>query len=210
MARTINPTTVGEAIDVSELYVAAVSADTDAAYTAGTPEILAPMATIGRDTSVNTKTRYYSGMAMFTDTSEGETKMTIAVPGLTTKGRANLLGKPYDAANGKMYDDGKADAPYYAIGYRVSRPGGVEEFVWLLKGKFSIPKNEAETKTDSINEKTLSLEYTAVSTVHKFQLGTEKQGGVKGVEADTTDVAFTGKAEWFASVQKPPEITAGQ
>lgn len=208
MARTINPETVGEAIDVSELYIAKVTADTDAAYTAGTPEILAPMATIGRETAVNTKTRYYSGKAMFTDTSEGETKMTIAVPGLTVKGRSNLLGKPYDTTKGMLYDHGEANAPYYAIGYRVTRPNNVEEFVWLLKGKFSIPKAEAETKTDSINEKTLSVEYTAVSTIHPFQLAADKKSGVKAVEADTTDTAFTTKADWFSAVQKPPEIAA--
>ena len=206
--RTINPTVVGEAIDVSDLFIAKVEADTEAAYTAGTPESLAPVATIGRETAVNTKTRYYSGAPMFTDTSEGETKMTIAVPGLTVHARANLLGKPYDADKGKMYDSGVADPPYYAIGYRVTRPNGVEEYVWLLKGKFAIPKNEVETKTDSINEKTLSVEFTAVRTLHKFQLSADKQGGAKGVEADTTDAKFVDKATWFTSVQKPPEIAA--
>jgi phi13 family phage major tail protein len=209
MERTINPAVVGEAIDVSDLYIAPVNADTDAAYTPGAPESLAPVATIARETAVNTKTRYYSGKALFTDSSEGETKLTVAIPGLTIKGRSNLLGKPYDAANGKMYDDGVASAPYFAIGYRVSRPDGVAEYAWLLKGKFAIPKDEAETKTDSINEKTLSLEFTAVATNHKFQLGTNRKGGAKGVYADTSDAKFTGAEAWFDAVQKPPEIASG-
>ncbi len=203
---TINPTIVGEAIDVSDLYIAAITADTEAAFTPGAPEVLAPVATIARETTVNSKTRYYSGKAMWTDTSEGETKLTIAIPGLTVKGRAGLTGKPYDAASGKMYDDGAANAPYYAIGYRVSRPDGVSEFAWLAKGKFAIPKDEAETKTDTINEKTLSIEYTALVTKHPFQLTAEKKGGVKAVYADTSDAAFTGAATWFDAVQTPPEI----
>lgn len=111
------------------------------------------MATIARETAVNAKTRYYSGVPMFTDMSEGETKITVAVPGLDTKGRATLLGKPYDATSGKMYDDGEANLPYYAIGYRITRPNRITEYVWLLKGKFSIPKDEVETKTDNVNEK---------------------------------------------------------
>lgn len=209
MARTINPTVVGEAIDVSDLFIATITADTDAAYTPGTPESLAPVATIARETAVNTKTRYYSGAALFTDTSEGETKLTIAIPGLTVKGRATLLGKTYDAAAGQMYDDGVANPPYFAIGYRVSRPNDIAEYAWLLKGKFSIPKDEAETKTDSINEKTLSLEFTAVRTIHQYQLAANKKGGAKAVHADTSDVAFTGAAAWFETVKQPPAIVAG-
>ena len=209
MPRTINPTVVGEAIDVSDLYIAAITADTDTAYTAGTPESLAPVATIARETAMNTKTRYYSGAALFTDTSEGETKLTIAIPGLTVKGRATLLGKTYDADAGKMYDDGVANPPYFAIGYRVSRPNDIAEYAWLLKGKFSIPKDEVETKTDSINEKTLTVEFTAVRTNHLYQLSAAKKGGAKAVYADNADAAFTGAATWFEAVQQPPAITAG-
>jgi len=201
---TINPTVVGEAVGVSDLYVALVSADSAAAYTPGTPESLAPSATIARDTTTNSKTRYYSNVAMFVDTAEGETKVTVAIPGLTVEGRANLLGKTYDEASGKMYDDGQANAPYYAIGYAIDRPSGVKEYHWFLKGKFAIPKDEAETKTDNVNEKTLSLEYTAVTTAFKFTYGTGDLRGCKSVEADTSDVAFTGAATWFNAVQTPP------
>lgn len=207
MSRTINPTIVGEAIGVSDLYVAEVTADSDAAYTAGTPESLAPVATIARETAVSTKTRYYSDAALFTDTSEGETKITIVIPGLTVEGRAKLLGKVYDTTNGIMYDSGVANPPYFAVGYCVNRPDGVKEYAWLNKGKFAIPKDEAETKTDAINEKTLSLEYTAVRTVKQFQLDTNTKGGAKACYADTSDSAFMGDATWFNAVKTPPAIT---
>lgn len=213
MPNTINPTVVGEAIGVSDLYVAKITADTDAAFTPGTPEALAPTATIARETTVNTKTRYYSNKAMYADSSEGETKVTAAIPGLTVEGRANLLGKVYNETDGIMYDNGEADAPYFAIGYAIDRPDGIKEFYWFLKGKFSIPKDEGETKTDNVNEKTLTLEFTAVTTTHKFQLvptatNGGKQGGCKLVSADTSDSAFTGAATWFNAVKTPPAIAA--
>lgn len=215
--RNINPTVVGEAIGTSDIYVAQVTVDTDAAYTTETPESLAPTATIARETTVNTKTRYYSNAALFTDTSEGESKVTIVIPGLTVKGRASLLGKTYDDATGQMFDNGEAEPPYFALAYSVDRPDGVKEFVWLSKGKFSIPKDEAETKTGDINEKTLSIEFTAVRTIRKFQLEPKDQennkpgktGGVKAVMADTSDEAFTGAETWFDSVKTPPAIVAG-
>lgn len=214
MPNTINPTVVGEAIGVSELYVAKVTKDDASTYTAGTPESLAPMATIARETTVNTKTRYYSNKAMYADSSEGETKLTAAIPGLTVEGRAALLGKVYDKTNGIMYDNGEANTPYYAVGYAIDRPDGIKEFIWFLKGKFSIPKDEGETKTDNVNEKTLSLEFTAVTTIKQFQLmpttsaGGGKQSSCKLVSADTSDVAFTGAATWFTTVKTPPAISA--
>lgn len=206
---TINPTIVGEAVGVSELYIAKLIKDDAAGYSADTPEILAPMATVARETSTNSKTRYYSDKAMWTDVAEGETKLTIAVPGLTVHAFAETLGKHYDATKGKMYDDGSAsDAPYYALGYAINRPDGVQEFHWFLKGKVSIPKDEGETRTDSINEKTLTLEFTAVTTVAKFQFDTNKIRPCKHVAADTTDTKFNEKDTWFTKVQTPPAVTA--
>lgn len=201
---------VGEAVGVSELYIAKITKDKNeaAGYTTATPELLAPMATIGRETTVNTKTRYYSNKALFVDSSEGETKISPVVPGLTVKKRNELLGKDYDATSGLGFDDGQAKAPYYALGYAIDRPDNVKEFHWFLKGKFSIPKDEGETKTDNVNEKTLGLEFVAVTTQHKFKFPTGEDRGCKAVSADTTDSNFAGAATWFASVQKPPEPTA--
>lgn len=198
----------GEAVDVSELYIAEVTGDDTGAYAAGTPKLLAPFSTIAKETSSNTKTRYYSGKPLFVDTTEGETKLTVVVPGLTVKARAELCGKTYDTTKGMMYDDGNTGEKYFAVGYCVHHAGGVDEYAWLLKGKFSIPKDEAETKTTDINEKTLSVEYTAITTTTKYQLATGKKGGCKAVYADTADSNFKGADTWFNAVQKPPAVSA--
>ena len=206
MDKTINPVVVGEAIGTEELFVAEVTADTDAAYTTATPESVAPMATVARETTTNTKTRYYGNAAIFTDSAEGETKLTVVIPGLTVQGRAKLIGKTFDATTGKMHDAGAVNPKYYAVGYTINRPNGVKEYIWLNKGNFSIPKDEAETKTDNINEKPLTLEYVAVKTQHKFQIDENTIDGVKSVSADTSNVSFTDAAAWFNAVQTPPEI----
>jgi len=210
MDKTINPVVVGEAIGTEELYVAEVTADSEATYTTATPESVAPMSTIARETTVNTKTRYYGNAAIFTDSAEGETKMTVVIPGLTVQGRAVLIGKTFDAAAGKMYDNGAVNSKYYAMGYVVNRPNGVKEFTWYNKGKFVIPKDEAESVNGGgINEKPLTLEYVAVKTQKKFQLDANTRDGVKSISADTSNVAFTDAATWFATVKTPPAIVAG-
>lgn len=202
----------GEAVNVSRLFIAEVTGDDNGAYSAGTPKLLAPMSTIAKETTTNTKTRYYSGAPLYVDTSEGETKITVVVPGLTVKARAELLDKTYDSTSGLMYDSGKPGNKYYALGYMIEHAGGVNEYAWLAKGKFAIPKEEGETKTDSVNEKTLTVEYTAITTNTQFQLAPNVKNGVKAVYGDTFDAAFTAKYAnddaWFAAVVLPPAVTA--
>lgn len=202
----------GEAVNVSWLYLAEVTGDDKGAYSAGTPFLFAPAATIAKETASSTKTRYYSGVPLYVDTSEGETKVTLVVPGLTVKSRAELLGKVYDTTKGLMYDSGKPGEKYYALGYAIEHAGGVPEFAWLLKGKFSILKEEGETKTENVNEKTLSLEYTAIITNTKFQLNANTQSGTKAVYGDHTDAAcksaYANEAAWFKEVVLPPAVAA--
>ncbi|MCL2695441.1 MAG: hypothetical protein FWE69_03840 [Clostridiales bacterium] len=201
---TTEPKIVGEVINVGDIYIAKVE-DKPTEYKPGTPRRLAPTASIARDTTVNTKPRYYSGKAYFVDTAEGETKLTVVIPGLSVKDRAELLGKPYDPAKGLLYDDGNAAAPYYAMGYKLERPDDEVEYAWFLKGKFSLPKQEGETKTENLNEKPLTMEYGAVVTMCEFDLPNDKKSGVKCVEADTSDDKFTADMAkaWFNAVQMP-------
>lgn len=201
---------IGEVINTDDVFIAEVEDSSDA-FTPGAMKRLAPTASIARDTTTNTKSRYYSGKAYFTDSAEGETKVTLVIPGLSVKTRAYILGKIYDTTSGKVFDAGEAEAPYLALSYKLHRPDGIVECACYPKGKFSIPKQEGATKTDSVDEKNLTLEYTAVSTQHLFQLAPDVQKGVKIVEADTSEAAFT-KAmadAWNNTVQLPPEIASG-
>ena len=202
----------GEAVNVSQLFIAEVTGDENGAYQAATPYLLAPMSTIAKETTTNTKTRYYSGVPLYVDKSEGETKVTLVIPGLTVKTRAELLGKTYDTTSGLMYDSGKPGEKYFALGYMIEHAGGVNEYAWLLKGKFGIPKEEGETKTDNVNEKTLTVEYTAIATTTQFQLDTNTKSGTKGVYGDQSDTAFKSKyandEAWFKAVVTPPSVSA--
>lgn len=202
------PTYYGEAINVSRVFIAPVESDAGNTYKVGTPYMLAPVATLAKETSTSTKTRYYSGEPLYVDTSEGDTTVTAVVPGMTVKTRAELLGKSYDTEKGMMYDAGSPGEKYYALGYMVEHAGGFEEYVWLLKGKFSVPREETETKTENINEKTLSVTFTAIVTETQFQLENGKKGGCKAVYADTADEKFTTKESWFDAVVTPPPVAA--
>jgi phi13 family phage major tail protein len=201
------PSEYGEFINIDQLHYATVQ-DALAAYTASANKYLAPAGEISHEPSVNMKTRYYDGVAMFTTNTEGETKVTINISGVPTKLAAELTGKYYNAAKGILIDTGEAgDAPWCALSGRMELGDGGYKYFQYLKGKFAVGKTSAKSKSDDIDPQTTELTYTAVTTVHQFLVDNKKKG-VKGIHADTTDEAFTGAATWFDTVQKPDEPQA--
>lgn len=200
---------IGEVIGVTDIFIAEILKDDKDDFTVGTPEVLAPTASIAEDTPTNQKPSCFSNQALFIYTSEGASKLTCVIPGISTKAEAMLLGKVYDDATGLMYDSGSPKTKYFAFGFR-SNYGKVEggegdRYVWFLKGSFAIPKREAATKTEQIDNKPLTVEYSAISTIHKFQLDDKTVDGAKRVQGDTSDVAFD-PSTWFDAVVTPPEV----
>lgn len=194
----------GEFINIDNLHYAQI-VDTLAAYTPGANKYLAPAGEISHEPSVNMKTRYYDGVPMFTSNTEGETKVAITVSGVPSKLAAELTGKYYDPTKGIVIDTGDASkAPWCAFSGRMELGDGGFKHFQYLKGKFSLGKASAKSKTDDIDAQTYELTYTAVTTVHTWSVNGE-QKGVKAVQGDTTDPAFNA-TNWFNQVQTPDTV----
>lgn len=192
----------GEYVGIDELHYALVT-DSKDAYTAGANNYLAPAGQISHDSSVKQNTRYYDGVAMFTTSTEGETKVTVTVSGVPIMLGAILTGKFYDSTKGILVDTGEADnAPWSTLSGRMELGDGGYRYFQYLKGKYSIGKEEAETKGDDIKPKTVELTYTAVATMFQWVVNGVKKC-VKALKADTTDPAFQGADNWFSVVQTP-------
>ena len=205
----------GELVNIDELHFSKVITDTLAEYSAAVPEILAPAGDISHEAKVNTKIRYYNGKPMFVTVTEGETAVKITVSGVPAKKAAELTGKPYDATRGIVIDTGNASkTPWCTLSGRMEIADDEYRYFSYLKGKYSIGTEEASTKTDDIDEKTYTLNYTAMVTEHVFDDIPDPNGGadysssVKAVKADTTDAAFVSAANWFSQVQTPDTIGA--
>ena len=110
-------------LGVDMLYYATVT-DSSSAYTPGTPAYLAPLATISFKPKASTKTQYFDNIAMDSLFSEGESEGEIEIQGLPLDVKAALLGKTWDSANGRMYDDGGVVPPYFAVGFRALKSDG--------------------------------------------------------------------------------------
>ena len=194
----------GEFVGVEMLHAAKITADTADAYTAEAPAYLAPSAEISIQSNINNAPQFYDNVAGFNYVSEGVSTLTLTVSGIPGSKLAELLGKYYDAATGRVIDDGQPAPPYYALSFVFNKGPEGKRYYQYLKGTFSGGEEIATTKADgSVTVHTYQLTFTALNTTHKWSVGGVMKT-LKRIFADTTDDAFTGTdATWFGAVQTP-------
>lgn len=194
----------GEFVGVDSLYFAILSANDDSNYTPGTPEVLAPAAEVAAAVGTNQVTTYYDNEVANNYTVEGPTEIKVVVPNVPAERLAKLLGKDYVIADGVVYDNGQADPPELALGFRYNMGKRGYRYYWYYVGTFRGGTEEAATKSDNVDAKTYELTYTAVKTTKKFTVdGEEKR--LKRVFGDTADTNFD-PTGWFTAVPVPVTI----
>lgn len=192
---------------LDKLYYAPITQDDSSNYLAGTPALLAPIASVQIDPTTSMKTQFYDNRAADVLTAEGENKLALRVQGLPMQLKAYLLGKVYDAVKGQMFGGGGIP-PYVAIGFRALKTDGTYHYWWFLKGRFSTPKDDISTKTDQADAKDIPLEFTAIKTNYEFAQTGSINDSSDRVEGDDADVAVV-PATWFGAVQLPTAGSAG-
>jgi len=190
-------------VGLDSLYIALVSADAAAAYTAGTPEWLAPAAEASFEPSQNTETQYADDQAYDVMYSRGEVKITLDVTKIPPEMLALITGNVFNAASGRVFENGGTPA-YFAVGGRALKSNGSYVYFWWLKGKFDMPKESATTKGDTPDPKLVQVVFTAIKTIYKWDLGSVTDGVYRVFgDTDTTNFSATG---WFAAVQAPSVV----
>jgi phi13 family phage major tail protein len=187
-------------IGLDSLYVAVISQDDAAGYAAGTPAYLAPAAEASQEPSSSFEVQYADDQPYDVMTAEGDTKIALVVTNIDLQTLATITGRVFDAASGRLWDNG-GTAPYCALSFRSLKSNGGYRYYQYLKGKFDMPKEETATKGESPEPKTLELTFTAIRTTYKWNLGsvTDSVKRIVG-DDDTTNFSETG---WFTSVQTP-------
>jgi phi13 family phage major tail protein len=200
MAINANADEYKSVIGLDSIYVAEVTADSSAAYTAGTPEILAPAAEISMKPVSSQETQYADNQPFDVFAAEAETDMEITLTGVPSEMLAKILGSVFNAASGRVYDNA-GTPPWMALGFRAMKSNGKYRYMWLQKVRFSPPEEGAVTKADKATPKTIKLICKAIKTTYKWDLGsvTDSIKRLYGDE-DTDDFVATG---WFSQVQVP-------
>lgn len=140
-----------------------------------------------------------SNDTLFADDGPYETASTLGamtlelnVADIPPAQRAELLGASYDAATGILKHSADDIPPYVAVGMAVKKSNGADRLIWYLKGKFTAPDDNNQTKADSINWNT--------PTISGNFLKRDADGEWRvSVDTDDTNVAQATKDTWFDS-----------
>lgn len=190
-------------VGLRDVYYSLVTQDDESAYAAATPAYLAPVMTGTITPASNTKTQYADDGAFDTMSSEGETKLEFELTQIPMQIRAIILGKVFDAASGRIFDNG-GTPPDIALSFRSKKSNGSYHYVQYLKGKFTPPTKELASTTDTPDPKATKITYTAIKTIYQWDLigDASLMDGAKGVEGDDDISGFDGDT-WFNAVQVP-------
>lgn len=197
---TTNQDEFKSTIGLKDVHYAEVTTDTLALFAADAPADLAPAISASAAAAVNNKIQYADDMPFEALTSEGETKVDLELTNLPLAIKAAISGKVYDPTTGRMYDNA-GPAPYFALSFRSIKSNGKYVYVQFLKGRFSISGEDKKTKTDTPDPQSVKVTYTAIKTIHQFDLG-DINDGVKAVTGDEDADNFSGTT-WFDAVQTP-------
>ena len=204
MAITANADEYKSVVGLDSLYIAEVTADTAAGYTADTPEYFAPAAeaSVERESAMEIQRADDKDYDILS--SKGKIKVSLKVTGVPMEMLAKINGDTFDSSSGRIFLT-NGEPPFCALSFRSKKSNGSYVYIQYLKGKFSMPKTAYATLAETPEPKVVELEYNAVDTVYEFDTGTENES-MKGLmlDEDTTNASSTG---FFTQVQTP-SVTA--
>lgn len=93
----------------------------------------------------------------------GEIGLELNVATLTLEQQARLLG--HKITGGILRRNAGDTPPWLAVGYRSLKSNGKFQYVWNLKGKFNLPEQNNQTKGDSIEWNTPTINGAFVKRV---------------------------------------------
>lgn len=142
--------------------VAAITAETEgSAVTYGTGKVLGRMISANISWTRNDNPLYADDAIAENDNGVTGGTIELNIDDISDEGRVYVLGETeVTVTNGKEYETTEAPAPYVGLGFlRVKRKAGVTSYIaeWVHKVQFGMDSEEAQTKGESIEWQTPTL-----------------------------------------------------
>lgn len=182
-------------IGLKNVHYALLTKDDKTGTTYGTPKPLAPAITANVSPTVNSATLNADDGPLVTANSLGEIAVEIGVSDIPFEVRAELLGKTINA-DGVLLDSADDQAPEVALGYERTLNDGTSRFIWLLKGKFRDPADEAQTKQNEVAFQTPTLAGTFLKRIFDNRWRAVVESGRAGTSQTVIE-------NWFKAVYDP-------
>lgn len=180
----------GVRIGLRDVYYAVLTQDevgTGVAY--DSPERIIGAITANINPNSSTETLFADDGPMEVATTLGDIELELVVADIPLPVQATLLGHTYDASDGTLVKKSEDVPPWVALGFRALKSNGNYRYVWLLKGKFNVPEESHETRGDSIDFQTPTINgsFTRRDYDDEYQrVGDEDETNFSGVDWFTT------------------------
>lgn len=183
-----------------DVYVALVTADTDALYETDTPVKLA-RAIKGKVSDKYSTEKVYSDDTVEDETTKYEgTEVEFEVNSLAPQDKKLLFGHLYE--KGFLVKNKDDKAPKVAVGYRAKKMNGKYEFVWLYAGRFGEGFDDNyETEADKATTQTATLKgnFYERAIDGNYQISVDESNLIE--EYSEAKEAIK---QWFSAVQEKP------
>ena len=136
------------AISVENLVFATLTDEALGTYGSVTP--IAPIINVKVTPSSSSDVLYADGRAVERVSTVGEIGVEFEIQDFPLSVQAVLLGHTLDPIEGVMTYASADIAPYVALGFKIKKANGKYRSVWLLKGNFEEPGEEAETRGEKV------------------------------------------------------------
>ncbi|MEI2341608.1 major tail protein [Priestia megaterium] len=133
-------------------------------------------------------------------TSQGLMELELGIDALEKEVAAEIFGWRIDS-NGVLIEGDSSNPPYIALGWRSETSDGGYKYVWLYKGKIQPPSEEYQTKGESVEIKSGSLN---ASFIKRDSDGEKKVS----VHSNDEDIKPEVIVDWFTKVYEPDQELA--
>jgi phi13 family phage major tail protein len=187
-------------IGMKDLFYAKLLTDVlDGATTYATPKRLAKAVSANLNPNGSITPFFADDGPSEVVTSQGLMELELGIDSLEKEIAAEIFGYRIDS-NGVLLEGDSANQPYIALGWRSETTDGGYKYYWLYKGKIQPPSEELQTKGESVEIKSGSLNGSFI----KRDSDGEKKATV---HSNDTDIKPEVLVNWFTKVYEPDQPT---
>lgn len=183
-------------VGLKSIYYAKLLKDDETEVTYDTPKRLAPAITAKITPTVNSATLFADNGPIATANALGEITVELGVSDIPFDIQADLLGLTLNA-DGVLIDNAEDQAPEVALGFERNMADGKSRYVWLLKGRFKLPAEEAKTAAGTTDFQTPTISGIFLKRIFDGHWRFRVDSGVSGVKPAVI-------ANWFKQVYAGP------
>lgn len=189
----------GIQIGLDKLYYAILNSDVATGVSYQAPVAIPGIKTAKITPNAGTSVLYADDGPAESASYVGEITVEINVKDLSIRQRAALLG--HSIVGGVLQEKTSDTPPEIALGFRTKKTNGKYRYMWLLKGRASVPEDDLKTKADNIEFQTPTLKLS-------FLRRDYDQMYKKTIDEDDVDFVQSLADNWFLDVEGVPDVTA--